>query len=85
MHLPKYKPVLADLYKRLLEEIKLRDQWKGVNSSEYSTLVHTHQVKAEALLELLENVTVFHVEGGANVKFGISFDERVKSFSSLKE
>lgn len=76
--------VILDLYKRLLALIRKRDQWNQPRAGkEWMKNACEYQCKADALLEILENVTVFHVGGGLNRQFCINFDDRVKSFEKL--
>lgn len=78
------KDNLKDIYKRLLDEIKMRDQWKAFDKAEgWTSSVLIYQARAEALLDMLENITVYHIGGGKHKNFGSRFQERVDSFKEL--
>ncbi|MFN7881951.1 MAG: hypothetical protein ACK5PF_02915 [bacterium] len=75
--------VLQHIYKKLLEAIAYRDQWKELHTVDWAANVHTYHAQAEALLSLLESATVFHVGGGYYKDFCKGFDSRVASFDFL--
>lgn len=77
---PRYKEILEDLYVRLLHEIKMRDQWIRL---EHWENVNKYQNRAEAILDILENVTVFSIGLGAYMSSS-NFKQRVASFKFLK-
>lgn len=68
-----------DIYKRILKEIELMEQWAW---PEVSASKLEHYNKACALLELLENIMVGSVRLGYNVD-SLQFNQRIKSFAWL--
>ena len=72
--------VIKDIHKRLQQEIDLIEQW-----SEYVDWTDRkleHLIKAEALLELLENIVVFNTGLGYKQDCQL-FNNRVKSFNFI--
>lgn len=84
IHLPIYDDkCLKDLFKRLIFYVNCRDQW--LESNHYSCAAE-YQIKAETLLELLENIVCMStglgdIRGMLNKDLNCNFDHRVKSFS----
>jgi hypothetical protein len=79
-----YQKVLVDLYERVLVEVRKCKNWKSGDSRHDLERALRHQHKAEALLDLLEDVTVGQT--GEGVKSSSrSFQDRVNSFFMLKE
>lgn len=76
--------IQKDLYKRVEYEMARYRQWSGVARQGWVANASHHLSCAICLLELLENVTVFHVGGGFNKEFGSTVEDRIKSFSHLK-
>jgi len=81
MNPPKF--TLVFLYKRILDTIKQAEQWSWPEVAD-TRAKYYHE--ANALLELLENITVFHVGLGANPESrnrSTQFNTRVASFEYL--
>jgi hypothetical protein len=76
------KAIVADLYRRAQEEYRIVNQWLHPEyGSEYFENSLRHLNKAEALLELIENVVAFSTGGGVPVfnRDNHTIDQRLKS------
>jgi len=73
------------LYQQALEYQEMRDQWSSLNNLDRA--LHYHN-KFQAMVECLENLTVFYVGLGLDleskgVHYIYSVDDRFKSFKKL--
>lgn len=79
-HRPEFQLVhVRYLYEQACDFQRMRDQWK---SPESLHLALQYQNKLEAVVELMENIVVFHVGMGFDMD-SYNVDERLKSFKYL--
>lgn len=73
---------ILDIYQNAVFEWEQYKQWSNYPTQAHASHALIRLAKCEALVELLESITVFYHGGGYDKEINLTLFERLKSFES---